>query len=142
MALPKWLVFVALGLTVLLALAACSKKGLSTTVDVIEDEWSIKPSVTSVNAGVTTFVVKNSGTIEHELVVLKTDLPVTGLRMRESDPTRVDEDTDADNGGEVENSAPGSIVSVTLSLLPGHYALVCNIAAHYKNGMVAAFAVK
>jgi uncharacterized cupredoxin-like copper-binding protein len=125
-----------------LALAACSKKGLSTTVDVVANEWSLKPSVTSVKAGETTFVMKNDGTVPHELVVLKTELPPSGLRMRANDPTRADEDTDADNVGEVENSAIGSIVSVTLNLVPGNYVLVCNLEAHYTNGMFAAFKVK
>ena len=126
----------------ILALAACSKKGLSTTVDVVEKEWSLQPSVASVKAGETTFVVKNDGTLPHELVVLKTDLPANGLHMRANDPTRADEDTDADNVGEVENSEVGSVVSVTLNLVPGNYVLVCNIEAHYKNGMFSAFQVK
>ena len=139
--LDTW-VFLALGLVLLFAFAGCSKKALSTTVDVVEKEWSLQPSVTSIKAGETTFIVKNDGAIGHELVVLKTDLPPAGLHMQASDPTRADEDTDADNVGEVENSDVGSVVSVTLNLVPGHYVLVCNIAAHYKNGMFAAFEVK
>ena len=54
------------GLVLLLSLTACSKKALSTTVDVVENEWTLKPSVASVKAGETTFVVKNGGTLGHD----------------------------------------------------------------------------
>ena len=138
----KMLLLLILGVALLIAIVGCSKKPLSRTVDVVENEWSLKPSITAVKAGETTFVVKNAGAIGHELVIVKTDLPADGLHLRANDPTRADEDTDADNVGEVENSDVGSVISVTVNLVPGHYVLLCNIATHYKNGMFAAFEVK
>ena len=129
---------VVLGL--LLLLTGCAK-GVA-TVRVIEDEWSLKPSVISVKAGDVTFEVVNQGKEEHELVVMKTDLAANALKMRTADPEKVDEDASAQNLGEVEDLAPGTTKSVTLTLPAGRYVLICNLAGHYKNGMVAGFEVK
>ena len=45
----------------------------------------------SVPAGDVTFTVKNTGTIEHEMVVLKTDTPFDQLPVGASEPDKVDE---------------------------------------------------
>jgi uncharacterized cupredoxin-like copper-binding protein len=86
-------------------------------------------------AGDVTFTVKNTGTIKHEMVVLKTDtaydqLPVTGGRVSEKDSV-----------GEVGDVQPGKSGSVTLKLEAGNYVLVCNIKDHYSMGMRAPFTV-
>ena len=39
--------------------------------------------------------------------------------------------------GEIEDIAPGTTKSLTLTLQKGHYALVCNLPGHYKAGMRA-----
>jgi len=140
----KWLT--AIGMTAVLltagfAVTSCGPKG-PTTVRVVEDEWSVKPDATSVPAGKVTFQIANQGKIEHELVVLKTDLAATALKMRAADPTKVDEEAGAKNVGEVEDVAAGASKSETFDLAPGKYMLVCNVSGHYKSGMVAAFEVK
>ena len=43
--------------------------------------------------------------------------------------------------GEQPEYEPGTPGSVTLDLTPGHYVVMCNIAAHYKAGMYADFYV-
>lgn len=90
----------------------------------------------SVPAGKVTFVVKNTGTIEHEMVVLKTDAPFDQLPV-DADG-KVSEDTSI---GEVPEFAAGTTDSVTLDVTAGSYALVCNIAKHYGMGMRATFSV-
>ena len=92
--------------------------------------------------GQSPFQIANQGKIEHELVVLKTDLAANALKMRAADPTKVDEEAGAKNVGEVEDVAAGASKSETFDLAPGKYMLVCNVSGHYKSGMVAAFEVK
>ncbi len=87
-------------------------------------------STDTVKAGEVTFTLDNVGTIEHELVVLKTDTPYDQLVIGSDD--RVDE---SDSVGEVSETPAGETASVTLNLAPGKYVLVCNIAGHYRRGM-------
>src|SRR5690349_6115997 len=48
------------------------------TVKASVNEWSVKAPA-SASAGSITFNVKNTGKVEHEFVVLKTDKPADGL---------------------------------------------------------------
>jgi uncharacterized cupredoxin-like copper-binding protein len=89
----------------------------------------------SVAAGSVTFTLKNEGTIEHEVVVLKTDTPYDQLVVTDG---KVSEDT---SQGEVPELAAGKSESVTLDLTAGNYVLVCNIKDHYTMGMRAPFTV-
>lgn len=101
----------------------------------VDGPMTMTVSPASVPAGSVTFVVKNTGTIEHEMVVLKTDAAVDELAVDAED--KVSEDTSI---GEVPEFAAGTTDSVTLDVTAGNYVLVCNIAKHYGMGMRAAFA--
>jgi uncharacterized cupredoxin-like copper-binding protein len=90
----------------------------------------------SVKAGSTTITFKNVGTMEHEVVVLKTDTPANQLKV-EADHT-VSEDASV---GEDSETKPGRSKSTTINLQPGKYVLVCNIERHYQKGMYAALTV-
>jgi uncharacterized cupredoxin-like copper-binding protein len=90
---------------------------------------------TTAPAGDVTFTVRNTGTIKHEMVVLKTDTPYDQLAVTAG---RVSE---KDSVGEVGDVEPGKSGSVTLKLAAGNYVLVCNIKDHYSMGMRAAFTV-
>lgn len=112
---------------------------------------SVVPFVSSAPAGDVTFRVKNLGTIEHEMIVLKTDTPYDQLPIADAgDPpapvkvgaNKVDE---ANNVGETgdPNLKPGDTRTFTIkNMAPGKYVLVCNIANHYGLGMRAAFTVQ
>ena len=101
-------------------------------------------------AGAVTFTVKNTGTIKHEVIVLKTDTPYDQLPVVDAgDPPvsaaagttadKVDESTSVGESGDVE---AGQTKTFTIDKMEaGKYALVCNIAKHYAMGMRAAFAV-
>lgn len=93
----------------------------------------VKPG--TVPAGKVTITASNTGTIEHEVVVLKTDTPYDQLAVTDG---RVSED---DSVGEISEFAAGTSESVTLDLAPGNYVLVCNIADHYSMGMRAPLVV-
>ena len=101
-------------------------------------------------AGDVTFVVKNTGTIDHEVIVLKTEVPFDKLPVVDAGdpPARVTSGANkVDESGNVGETGapdlkPGDTRSFTIkNMAPGKYALVCNIALHYGKGMRAGFTV-
>jgi uncharacterized cupredoxin-like copper-binding protein len=98
-------------------------------------EFAIDTSAGTVAAGKVTFTVRNTGAIKHEFVVLKTPKPAGSLlKGAEAD--------EAGNVGEIGNVSPGTAKKLTLNLKPGHYALICNLAGHYKAGQHADLSVR
>src|SRR5436190_272477 len=91
-------------------------------------------------AGQVSFLITNAGTVDHEMVVLKTDkpadsFPITGF---EGEPKRFDEDAKGlTNVGETGDPAmkPGTSKMLTIDMAEGHYAIVCNLNGHYASGM-------
>ncbi len=111
---------------------------------------TLTPFATTAVAGDVTFTVKNLGTIEHEMVVLKTDTPFDKLPIADSGDPPVPVNSGADKVDEADNVAetgepdlqPGDTRTFTATgLAPGNYVLVCNIAKHYGLGIRAAFTV-
>ncbi len=100
----------------------------------LDGPMTMTASPASVAAGPVTFTVKNSGTIKHEMVVLKTD----GATLTPGADGKVSESSTVGEAGDVE---VGKTKAVTLNLKPGQYELVCNIKDHYKMGMHVAFTV-
>ncbi len=114
-----------------------------TTIQVTLKEWSIQPSLTTVPAGKVTFQVTNQGAIEHEMVILRTDVAPTQLAMNSAEPgTALEDSTTVKNVGEVDAVAAGTTKSDTFDLTPGKYVLICNEASHYQAGMETAFIVQ
>ena len=110
----------------------------SATVDVAlakTSTFSLEPSVKTVPSGQVTFNVTNDGTMVHEMVVVKTDQ--TPQQLMQKDGT-ADESTSI---GEAADIPGGGSKSVTLTLPPGKYILLCNLPGHYKGGMYATFTV-
>ncbi len=103
-------------------------------------EYYIKLDRDSVPAGKVTFTVTNAGKMEHELIILKTDLAVDKLPAEKDDATRVDEDK-VGNSGEVEEIGPGKTKTGDFDLTAGRYVLICNKAGHYLAGQRIAFRV-
>ena len=97
------------------------------TVQVGLAEMAVKAKPASVPAGRVTFVVKNTGSVEHELVVVRGGgaLRVKGFKA----------DEHGRDLGEIEDIAPGKSGRLTLTLTPGTYSLICNVVGHYQLGM-------
>jgi len=108
-----------------------------TKVTVKLKEFKIIPSVTTVKAGKVTFVVSNVGKINHELVVLKTN--VAPGKLKENKDHEVSEKSSVGEVGEVHH---GATRSGTLTLGPGKYQLICNLPSHYSAGQYVGFTVK
>jgi uncharacterized cupredoxin-like copper-binding protein len=120
---------------VALALAACSRGSGSAgnspsgqNVDVGLQEWSVKPAVTTAQAGKLTFVARNNGSVVHELELSNQD----GAEI-----------PDSASLGEASELKPGETKSFTVDLKPGSYELACRIKdqsasppfVHYDKGM-------
>ena len=97
--------------------------------------FSLIPTVGSVKAGPTRFIVANYGTMSHEMVVVKTNK--TPKQLTEPNGTA----NESTSVGEAADLAPGQIKEVTLDLKPGRYILLCNLPGHYKAGMYHTFVV-
>lgn len=127
-----------LAATVLFVLLACQRRrGESvTTVNVELGEYYIKPDKSEVPAGKVRFVAKNVGQLEHELIVLKTELAADQLPYNEKEQ-KAEEEQAGQVLGEIEPDElpPGKSAEMTLDLAAGHYVLLCNLPEHYKNGM-------
>jgi len=102
-------------------------------------EFSITASPSSVPAGPVQFIASNTGTMEHEMVILKTDLAPDALPV-------ADNKASEDGPGiqvidEIEEFGPGTQATLTVNLTAGNYVLICNIPGHYQSGMRTAFTV-
>jgi uncharacterized cupredoxin-like copper-binding protein len=115
---------------------SCSDKG-GITVEL--DEYTLKPDPAEASGGSVTFTAKNVGSIAHQLLVLRTSVPVDDLPT--SDGVVQVDGKRVRAVGEIELVATDDAESTTLDLAPGDYRLICNIAGHYDNGMRATFRV-
>lgn len=106
------------------------------TVNVRLNEFKVIVSTTTVKAGQVTFVVKNVGKLEHSFVVLKTTRAPGRLQQKGNVAV------ETGRIGRIAPFKPGQTRRVTLTLRPGKYVLICNVALHYKGGQYAAFTVR
>src|SRR5438874_12481731 len=124
-----------------LLLAACGTAGGtgSTTVNATLTDSKIVLDQSTVPSGKITFNVKNGGTMVHEVVVLKTDVPADKIAPNPDEPGKMSEDGSQGESGDLD---PTQAKTFTLDLAPGNYVLICNQPAHYLLGMHTAFVVK
>jgi len=94
-------------------------------------EMSITLDATTVPAGEVTFNVTNVGTVEHEFVIVATDLAQDQLPVEDGE---VDED-EVDVVSEIEGLQPGKDGHLSVDLPAGHYVIFCNLPGHYLAGM-------
>jgi uncharacterized cupredoxin-like copper-binding protein len=137
--------------------APSSAKVTSTTVHVtlsdtkgLAGPMTLSVSPASAPVGDVTFVVANTGTIDHEAVVLKTGVPFDKLPITYgNDPpvpvkvgaNKVSEEFDIGETGD-PNLKPGETRKFTIkNMTAGNYDIVCNLAQHYGKGMRAAFTI-
>jgi len=108
----------------------------TTTVHATEKEFKISTLPVAAKAGKVTFVVKNTGALKHEFIVLKTKLPAAKLPHTSTRALTVG------RIGKVPEFAPGQTRRLTLTLAAGHYVLLCNVPGHYAAGQRLDFTVK
>lgn len=118
------------------AAAAVPEKG--GTVNVTLTDMQISVDRTTILEGSVIFVVKNSGAVVHEFVVLHTDVPQDKLVPDRAQDGKVDETGNVGETGEVN---PGESKTFTITIPAGAYVLICNEVGHYAAGMHLAFTV-
>ena len=117
------------------AAAAPGRVQAPAKVSVVLKEWKLIPSSTRVAAGKVTFRVKNDGALEHEFVVLRSDSHHHLLKVKGG------EAVETGRKGEIPKVVPGQVRTLTLSLKPGKYVLICNLLGHYRAGQFASLRV-
>jgi uncharacterized cupredoxin-like copper-binding protein len=91
--------------------------------------------------GTVSFLVTNDGSIDHEMVVLPLAGSQTAGARSVGGEGKIDEAgslgeaSKTGGAGAGDGIAPGGSGWVTVTLAPGHYELVCNLANHYSAGM-------
>ena len=126
----------------------------SIRIEVGFDEWSVSTPAPEVEAGPATFVVENQGVVDHELLVIRTDLPAGDLPQGIAGPVPglagelvvgkphqhvstndsyavLDRPDDANTKSHIE---PGETRAYEVDLEPGRYVLYCNLPGHYQRG--------
>lgn len=102
-------------------------------------EWAVETDATTAKAGEVVFTITNDGTIGHEFLVVKTDIAPGAIPL---DGDHFAEPTDGlEVIDEIGEFAKGTTESLTVTLDPGNYQLVCNLPDHYSAGMSMAFTV-
>lgn len=103
-------------------------------------EWKVDAPA-ALNADIYKFTISNTGHTEHELLVFRSDLPVSQYPLESSG------DISEDGAGitkisDGDNIAPGKSQTRAIDLsTPGRYLFVCNIPSHFKMGMFAVVTV-
>jgi uncharacterized cupredoxin-like copper-binding protein len=120
------------------ATATEAGSGEEVAVAAVLTEWAIEIDRDSAPAGEVVFNADNQGAIPHELVVVKSDLAEDALPVVDG---KVDE-SQVDVIGEIEEFPAGETVSASLTLEAGNYVLICNVPAHYGQGMHTTFTVE
>jgi hypothetical protein len=127
----------------------CNDADSVSAVNVTLREFSVTPDQTTVPSGTVTFHVTNSGTVDHEFLVIRTDLAADRLPT-EADGSYAEDGTGTRLLDEIEDMAPGQTRDLSLNLDDGNYVLICNmvmtdssgtVISHYAQGMRTAFRV-
>ncbi len=102
-------------------------------------EWQVDVGSTVAHSGDVTFTIDNDGTIGHEFLIVKTDIPPGEIPI-EGD--HFPEDADGiEVIDEIGEFPVGTTETLTVTLGRGAYQLVCNLPEHYGNGMYIGFDV-
>jgi uncharacterized cupredoxin-like copper-binding protein len=132
------------GALALIAAGCGGGSGSGNSPKVTEKDFSIALDPTSVSSGEVTFSIKNDGPSTHEFVIFKTDLAADKLPITNDEngiPIVDEEGEGVTHIDEVEDIASGSTQELKVTLQPGNYVAICNLPAHYQQGMHTAFTV-
>jgi uncharacterized cupredoxin-like copper-binding protein len=92
------------------------------------NEMDLVVSSATAPAGEVTFQIRNTGELPHELVVIRTDkdadeLPIQAVMVVERR---------LDIVARSEHIQAADEATLTVTLEPGHYVLICNLSGHYE----------
>jgi uncharacterized cupredoxin-like copper-binding protein len=133
--LRRLAVILAVVMTAALTASSIGASGAKTLVTVRLKEFKVLPTRLAAKHGVVSFDVRNTGTVDHELVVLKTKVAPGKLRVKRGRAILVG------RVGRVGPLKPRASRTLTLTLEAGKYVLLCNLPGHYQGGQRIAFGV-
>jgi len=115
---------------------AIAQSNTATQVKVIETEMAIELLPSTVPAGAIKFIAYNQGQLPHEMEIVKTDLPLDQMPIKDNrlDRKKVGEKIDEI---EAEDLPSGATATLLTNLQPGRYLIECNIPGHFPAGMKA-----
>ena len=133
----RWVMLCGL-VAVLLSVACEDTTEVSGPDSVLLKEWAIELGAPERAPGSVDFQVQNIGTMDHEVVVIRSDLapeklPVSGGTV---------DLNQLDVVGEKENIERREKTSLSVTLTPGSYIFICNVSGHYALGMRSGLLVK
>jgi uncharacterized cupredoxin-like copper-binding protein len=109
-------------------------------VDTSKATSIMQASLTTVPTGKITFKVTNSSTdMVHEMLVVP--VPTVGKPLPYLADQHLLDETKINSKGEVSELDPGKSGTLTVTLQPGTYLLLCNQPGHYEAGMWTVFTV-
>lgn len=97
--------------------ASTPTSALPSELEIVQHEFSLEHSVSTVKAGEVTFAIKNDGFIEHNFIIEGVD-------------------------SKIDVILPQEATTFTVNLSPGTYRLVCNLPGHEEAGMVSEIKVE
>ena len=102
-------------------------------------EYFFKPRDVTAPASKVVITAPNKGKVEHELVLLETNVDPAKLKTEKDGEV----EEDAYSGpGEIPDVEAGETGRRPVNLKPGKYAMICNLPGHYKAGMYGRFTVR
>jgi len=116
--------------------------GGATALTVVMSDYAFAPKDASAAAGELTITAPNQGKLPHELVLIRTDLPLNKLPTDSSGNVNEDAFPASRLPGEISETEPGATGSLTVTLPAGRYVMLCNVPGHYKAGMVGNLVVR
>jgi uncharacterized cupredoxin-like copper-binding protein len=105
-------------------------------------EYKVGVGASAFKPGTVNFTITNAGTVEHELLVFRTDMPPAAFPV---DPEGdINEEAPGLNKiSDGDNIAPGGTQARSIDLSqPGTYVFVCNLPGHFKAGMSQVITVR
>jgi hypothetical protein len=120
-----------------LVLAACSAPGHAASRRVVRitlRDFAID-APTRVPPGRVTVEVHNEGPVDHEMLLVRA--PGGRIPVRADGVTADESALESRIVASVEPEGPGSVHVLHVTLRPGHYVVLCNMAGHYLSGMHA-----
>ena len=113
------------------------------TVEIKMGDFFFAPKEASAQAGATVIEAPNEGSVEHELVVFKTNMdPATLPTEANGEVNEEKMDKIAESAGEIADVEPGESKSNEFNLTPGKYVIFCNLPGHYAQGMYGTLTVE
>jgi uncharacterized cupredoxin-like copper-binding protein len=108
-------------------------------VTVTMGDFFFKPQNVTVPAGKVVITTPNTGSAEHELVLLRTNTDPAKLKSEKDGEAEEDAYS---SPGEIADVEAGTTKHATFHLKPGNYVMICNVPGHYKAGMYGRLIVK